>query len=191
MQVTVETEVAAPPDVVFATMADIAHWPEFIGGIERVELLTDGPMRVGTRFRETRTMFGRSASEEMTVAELVPPHRLVLTAENHGTRYVATHEVTPTANGARLALTFAGTPVTVAARLFSVIGILFIGIGTAQARGRPRAGQAGGGASGAALGDSRGCSRRTAGSTMIPNARDMMNPASSQATSLASPSDGA
>ena len=71
--------IAAPPDVVFATMADIARWPEFIGGIERVELLTDGPVRVGTRFRETRTMFGRSASEEMTVAELAPPHRFVLT----------------------------------------------------------------------------------------------------------------
>jgi uncharacterized protein YndB with AHSA1/START domain len=127
MQVTVETEIAAPPEVVFATMADVARWPDFIGDIERVELLAEGPVRVGTRFRETRQMFGRSASEEMTVAELDSPRRCVLTAENHGTRYVATHEVTPTPNGARLALTFAGTPVTLAARLFSVVGLLFMG----------------------------------------------------------------
>jgi hypothetical protein len=113
--------------VVFATMMDIARWPAFIRGIERVEMLTDGPVRVGTRFRETRTMFGRSASEDMAVAELAPPFRLVLTAENHGTRYVVTHEVTPAPNGARLVLTFAGTPVTAAARLFSIIGFLFMG----------------------------------------------------------------
>ena len=127
MQVSVETEIAAPPDVVFATMTDVARWPDFIGEVERAELLTDGPVRVGTRFRETRQMFGRSASEEMTVAELELPRRFVLTAESHGTRYIATHEVTPTPKGARLALTFAGTPVTVAARLFSMIGLLFMG----------------------------------------------------------------
>ena len=127
MQVTVETTIAAPPDVVFATMTDVARWPEFIRSVERMEMLTDGAVRVGTRFRETRTMFGRSASEEMTVAELSSPHRLVLTAENHGTRYVATHVVTPAPNSARLALTFAGTPVSVAARLFGVIGLMFMG----------------------------------------------------------------
>jgi uncharacterized protein YndB with AHSA1/START domain len=127
MEVTVETEIAAPPDIVFATMTDVARWPDFIGGVERVEVLTEGPVRVSTRFRETRQMFGRPATEEMTVADLEPPRRFVLTAENHGTRYVATHEVTPSASGARLALTFAGTPVTFAARLFSVIGLLFMG----------------------------------------------------------------
>jgi uncharacterized protein YndB with AHSA1/START domain len=127
MQVTVETEIAAPPEIVFATMTDVVCWPDFIGGVERVEILTQGPVRVGTRFCETRQMFGRSASEEMTVAEFAPPRRFVLTAENHGTRYTATHEVTPTPNGAHLALTFAGTPVTLAARLFSVIGLLFMG----------------------------------------------------------------
>ena len=126
MKVTVESDISAPPDVVFTVVADVARWADFISGIDRVEILTGGPIGVGTRIRETRTMFGRSASEEMTVAELTPPRRLVLTAENHGTRYVATHDIAPSANGARLVLAFEGTPVTVAARIFSVIGLLFL-----------------------------------------------------------------
>jgi uncharacterized protein YndB with AHSA1/START domain len=127
MNVSLETDIAAPPGVVFATVTDVARWADFISGIDRVEMLTDGPVGIGSRFRETRTMFGRSASEEMTVAELAPPRRLVLTAENHGTRYVATHDIMPSPMGARLVLGFEGTPVTVAARLFSVIGLLFVG----------------------------------------------------------------
>jgi len=127
MRLEAAVEIAAPPDVVFAQVADIERWPQTVRAIEDIELITAGPVRVGTRFRETRTMFGRKAAEEMTVAEFDPPRRFVLTAENHGTRYVATHAVEPVADGSRLVLAFEGVPVTLAARLFSVIGSLFTG----------------------------------------------------------------
>jgi len=115
MRLEAAVEIAAPPDVVFAQVADIERWPQTVRAIEDIELITAGPVRVGTRFRETRTMFGRKAAEEMTVAEFDPPRRFVLTAENHGTRYVATHAVEPVADGSRLVLAFEGVPVTLAA----------------------------------------------------------------------------
>ena len=127
MKTKVEIEVGAPPAIVYATAIDVAQWPAFIDGIEQVEILTAGPIQVGTRFRETRLMFGRRATEEMTVATLQPPRRFVLTAENHGTRYAAVHEIVSTPAGSRLTLTFEGTPVTVTARVFSIIGLLFMG----------------------------------------------------------------
>jgi carbon monoxide dehydrogenase subunit G len=125
MKTEVSVEIDAPPDTALAVITDIPRWPDVMRGVERVALLEPGAPRVGTRFRVTRTMFGRSASEDMTVAELSP--RLVLTAENHGTRYVVTHAVEPAARGSRLVLTFEGVPVSLAARLFSVIGLLFMG----------------------------------------------------------------
>jgi hypothetical protein len=73
---------------------------------------------VGTRFRETREMFGRKATEEMTVAEIEPPRRLVLTAFNHGTAYRVEHLLTAES---------AGTRVTLAARLLMPLGLLFRG----------------------------------------------------------------
>jgi uncharacterized protein YndB with AHSA1/START domain len=127
MQIEIETFVAAPPPVVFETLADFANWPHFMGGIERVEILTPGPVAVGSRFRETRTMFGKSASEEMEVAEIAPPHRIELTAHNHGTDYRIAHTLAAAPEGTRLSLRFAGTPVTLAARLFAPLGWLFAG----------------------------------------------------------------
>jgi hypothetical protein len=127
MKVDIEADVRAPPDVVFATVFDIARWPDFVRAIERLEILTDGPVGVGTRFRETRTMFGRSATEEMTVAVVDPPRHFNLTAENHGTRYFARHEIMATSTGSRLRLVFEGTAVTFAAKLFTVVGWLFKG----------------------------------------------------------------
>jgi hypothetical protein len=127
MQIEVETDIAAPPEVVYATITDIAHWQDFLRAIERLEILTPGPVAVGTKFRETRQMFGRSATEEMTVALLDPPRRFDLTAENHGTRYRAEHAIAPTAGGSRLRLVFGGEAMTVGAKLGMLLGAAFKG----------------------------------------------------------------
>lgn len=46
----------APRERVFDVCSSFEHAADRIAGIERVEMLTDGPMRVGTWFRETRIM---------------------------------------------------------------------------------------------------------------------------------------
>ena len=127
MQTRIEVLIDAPPARVFAHVADIPRWPERISAITRLEMLTDGPVRVGTRFRETRLMFGREAVEEMTVAELTPPERLVLTASNHGTDYRMTHLITPEGAGSRLLLVLEGKVRTLAARLLLPLGWLMVG----------------------------------------------------------------
>ena len=108
MRIIVEVRVSAPVERVFAAATDIPCWPETIEAITRVEMLTEGPVAVGTRFREARTMFGREETEEMTVQELTPPERFVLTAENHGTRYRAVHTFVAEGSGTRLKLAFEG-----------------------------------------------------------------------------------
>jgi uncharacterized protein YndB with AHSA1/START domain len=127
MKLEVATDIAAPPHVVFATMTDLSALPAFVSGIRTIEILTPGPLQVGTRFRETRVMFGKEAAEEMTFAALEPPHRVVLTAENHGARYVTTHNIEASGGGSRLTFVFEGVPLTFAARLFSVLAPLFAG----------------------------------------------------------------
>ena len=127
MKIDVEADIAAPPEVVYTVVTDIAHWQDFIRAIERLEILNSGPIAVGTKFRETRVMLGRSATEEMTVATLDPPRRFDLTAENHRTRYRARHDIEPLPGGTRLHLTFEGTAVTLGAKLGMAIGFLFKG----------------------------------------------------------------
>ena len=127
MQVAVECLVEAPPEVAFAAAVDISNWPRFISGVQSVELLTPGPVAVGTSFRETRIMFGRQATEEMTFAEIAPPDRFVLTAFNHGTAYRAEHLFAAEEPGTRMTLVFEGRPATLLSRLFAPLGWLFLG----------------------------------------------------------------
>ena len=118
---------AAPPEIAYATALDLARWPDFIRGISKLEIVTPGEPEVGTRFRETRTMFGREAVEEMTIAELDPPNRQVFTAQNHGARYTATTQFIADGSGTRIRLTFEGVPVTFLARLLSPLALLMAG----------------------------------------------------------------
>jgi hypothetical protein len=127
MHCSVERLIAAPREIVFAVAIDIPRWPEVISSIDRIELLTPGPIVIGSRFRETRRMFGREATEEMRISALTPPEHFVLTAENHGTRYRAEHILTRAQDATRLTLVFSGEPVSVFARLLSPLGQLMLG----------------------------------------------------------------
>jgi carbon monoxide dehydrogenase subunit G len=126
MQIAVECFIEAPPDAAFSTAIDISNWPRFISGVQSVELLTPGPVAAGTRFRETRSMFGRKASEDMTLTQVERPRRFLLTAFNHGTAYRAEHLFAPEAAGTRTKLIFEGQPATLLARLFAPLGWLFV-----------------------------------------------------------------
>jgi carbon monoxide dehydrogenase subunit G len=82
--IQISHDVHAPAEVVWQVITDIEHAPEFISGIESVERLDDGTgFGVGTRWRETRTMFGRTATEDMTVTA-VEPGRSYTTEAHHG-----------------------------------------------------------------------------------------------------------
>lgn len=127
MEIAVSTYCAAAPAAVFAVATDIEKWPQRISGISRVDLLTEGPVAVGTRFRETRTMFGREAAEEMRVEALEPPSKFVLSAASRGSLYRVVHRFTPRGEGTEIEIVFGAEPRTFAARVFSVLGVLMKG----------------------------------------------------------------
>jgi carbon monoxide dehydrogenase subunit G len=118
---SVDRHVAAPPDVVFARASDFRRATETVAAIVKMDILTSGPVGVGTRFRETRVLFGREATEEMTVTTFEPPRRYTLSAESHGSRYHTELSFVPDGQGTRMTMTFQGTPVTLMARVMSVL----------------------------------------------------------------------
>lgn len=61
MELHVVREIAAPQGRVWDTITDLATAPVTLSGVTRVERLDAGDaFGVGTRWRETRRMFGRS-----------------------------------------------------------------------------------------------------------------------------------
>lgn len=119
--VTTRTHINAPPPIVFQQASDFPRAAERIRGILRIEMLTDGPVRVGTRFKETRMMFKRECTEQMEVSALEPPHHYTLTSNSCGCRYEATLRFTPARGGTDVEMTFNAQPLTFFAKLMSFI----------------------------------------------------------------------
>jgi hypothetical protein len=67
---TFEIDVDASPGRAFEVFTDLANNATVVRGIEKMEILTDGPIGVGTRFRETRVMMGKQATEGMELTPL-------------------------------------------------------------------------------------------------------------------------
>ncbi len=109
---TFTKDIAAFPEKVFQAASDFRGAPGRIRGIQKLEMLTEGPVRVGTRFKETRKMFGKEASVTMEVVTFSPPHGYALGAESDGCRYRTELKFTPHAGGTRVEMTWEGTPLT-------------------------------------------------------------------------------
>jgi len=129
--VCVTKDIAAPVKRVYAVFTDVEQAAELVKGINKVELLSKGSFAVGTRWKETRVMFGREASEIMEVTACDPPHGFVTEAESHGMRYRAQWRFDPLSDGTRVTLEFSGIPLSRFAKLASpVSGLMSGGIAT-------------------------------------------------------------
>ena len=112
MQIDVSREIGAPAERVWEILTDLPSSPAVISAIDSVEVLAGGDeFGLGTRWRETRTMFGRSATEEMEVSALVPGRSYTVVAASHGARYESSFEVFPAGDHACVVrMTFSGEP---------------------------------------------------------------------------------
>lgn len=121
--IRVERPVAAPPERVWAIVTDLERSPTVIGGIDRVERLDGGAgFGVGTRWRETRTIFGKEATEVMEIAAMEPGRSYVATAASRGMRYRTEVGVEGAGPGAsRLWMTMSGEAEGAAARVMAVL----------------------------------------------------------------------
>jgi uncharacterized protein YndB with AHSA1/START domain len=130
MQIEVSREIGAPAEHVWALVTDLPNSPEVMSAISKIEIL-GGPesFGVGTRWRETRTMFGREATEVMQVRDLTPGRAYTVTAESHGTRYTTTMEVIPAGDHqCILRMSFAGEATSTVSRVMSAtVGRLMVG----------------------------------------------------------------
>jgi carbon monoxide dehydrogenase subunit G len=124
---TVERQIAAPPEQVFELFADLRHAAERIAGIKRLEVLTEGPIGVGTRFRETREFYGREATEELTITAFDPARSYTVNCVSGGSVYTSTFRFRPNGAGTIATVEFEARPVTLLARLMSPLGWLMAG----------------------------------------------------------------
>ncbi|WP_460464092.1 SRPBCC family protein [Arthrobacter pigmenti] len=110
--ISLSRHIAASVEQVWKVVTDIPRAADTLSGVTRVEMFTEPPYGVGTRWRETRTMFGKQATEEMWVTAVNPPRSTVVEAESAGTHYTTSFTIEPEGQGSTLTLIFAGEMVS-------------------------------------------------------------------------------
>ncbi len=107
MHVELQRHTSADPSDVWAVVTDLEGSVETLSGVTEVQRLDSGAgFGVGTRWRETRVLFGKEASEEMEVTAVDEGHSYTVEADNHGTHYVSRLIVEPAAGGSTVRMTF-------------------------------------------------------------------------------------
>lgn len=118
---TVSTDVNAPLEQVFKVYTELDKAVERIPGITALEVLSEGPFGEGTRWRETRVIMKKEATEEMWVTGFDPPNSYTVLAESHGMHYSTLFQFTSEGAGTRVTWAFSGTALTLGAKIMAPI----------------------------------------------------------------------
>ena len=125
MQITLSIHVHAPLDRVFDVFTDVTRAEERLSNVAALEVLTAGPVGLGTRWRETRRMMGQEDIEEMGITAFDPPNAYTVTADSRGARYHTTFRFVPEGEGTAVTMHFEAVAVSLFARLLSLTSIIF------------------------------------------------------------------
>jgi carbon monoxide dehydrogenase subunit G len=123
-KISLTQHVDAPADKVWAVISDIPGSAATLSGIDSIQMLSDGPYGEGTRWKETRTMMGRSETVEMWVAQSEPPRNTTVKALQGGADYTSRMTLADRDGGTDLTMTF-GADLVNPSRMSKVAMALF------------------------------------------------------------------
>lgn len=119
-ELSVEREVAAPPKVVWSVATDLDATVNTITSVTDVQRVSGEGFAVGTRWRETRLMYGREATQEMEVTAIEPGRSYTVEAEDRGVLYTSKLKVEPAGEErTRLVMTFDSRPSSAMGRVLA------------------------------------------------------------------------
>jgi uncharacterized protein YndB with AHSA1/START domain len=125
-QVTINGSRAA----IWAAITNIEHASETISGIENIEILEKPASGlVGLKWRETRKLFGKSATAEKWITDAVENESYKTRAEDGGFVFLTTKGISESSGGITLTESHEFKPQGISAKLMSIpMRLLFKGV---------------------------------------------------------------
>ena len=111
--------IARSPEDVFPWLVEADKVPQWMGGIERYEPLTPGPLQVGSRIAQKLTVSGYTLEFELQVAALAPPRTATLRFEGSGFKAANEYTLTADAGGTRVVWIVSGDTTSFKAKLIA------------------------------------------------------------------------
>jgi len=93
-----------PPQEVFDFISASENAPKVVPSVTGMVKLTEGPVRVGTRYRETRLMKGEEHHTELEIVEYEPVRKYAMKNETEGIETVYRYTFYPEKDGTRVDL---------------------------------------------------------------------------------------
>ena len=100
-----QEHIGKSPKDVFEVLSDPTRATAFLDNIKESKQLTDGPIGVGTKFRETRVVNGKEASADLLVSDYEPDTHIGISTEAEGIKVVYHYRLLPEDGGTRLTWT--------------------------------------------------------------------------------------
>jgi len=129
MIVEVQVTINASRTAVWDAITNIEKAADFISGIEKIEVV-EKPISglVGLKWRETRMYFGKPATVEILIVDAVENEFYKTRAESDGYLFLSTMSISESSDGISLKSTHDYRPQSTAAKLKSIMMILFKGM---------------------------------------------------------------
>ncbi|HSK88229.1 MAG TPA: SRPBCC family protein [Anaerolineales bacterium] len=96
--------ISCSPEEVFDFITTSDNAPKVVQSVKSMVKLSEGPARLGTRYRETRLMNGREQHAELEVVAYEPNHRYAMKNVTGGIEIVYQYTFHPEADGTRVDL---------------------------------------------------------------------------------------
>ena len=114
--------ITRPVEEVFTYLADAENLPQWNYAIEQTRKLSPGPVGVGTVYRQTRTLPGRS-QEDFEIVVFQPPGQLALDGTFGPFKARASYLLEPAASGTKLTNKWDLRPTSASLRLLGPLAI--------------------------------------------------------------------
>jgi len=104
--IRVSQDIGAPIHNVFARFSDVEHGTEYVSGIKKIDMMSLGPLHLGSRWNETREVLGRVDDAEMEVTAFEQDKAYTITHHKAGFRIDTTFTFEPISTGTRVSVEF-------------------------------------------------------------------------------------
>jgi len=122
MKITEKIHIQADKAAIWQVITDINNAASNISGIEEVEVLEQPDSGlVGLKWRETRTLFGKTATETMWITDTETNKYYRTRAENHGAVYISEMAISEENGENYLSMSFKGEPQTFGTKVMSAL----------------------------------------------------------------------
>lgn len=102
MKVEHEVTINRPVGDVFSYVADPANLPSWQDSLHEVHRADDGPVRVGSRWSEKRTVMNRDMEASVEVVELQPDSRFTVESVSGSVQMRVEHDFAPAGDGTKV-----------------------------------------------------------------------------------------